>query len=73
MVAYELELPDRLSQVQNVFHVYQLRKCLKALEEPLDYKEIELESDLTYEEKPVKILAEKWKQLRNRAIKYCRD
>jgi hypothetical protein len=27
---------------------------------------------LTYEEKPTKILDEKWKQLRNRAIKYCR-
>jgi hypothetical protein len=72
MVAYELELPERLSQVHNVFHVSQLRKCLKAPEEPLDCAEIELESDLTYEEKPVKILAEKWKQLRNRAIKYCR-
>jgi hypothetical protein len=27
---------------------------------------------LTYEEKPTKSLDEKWKQLRNRAIKYCR-
>jgi len=71
-VAYELDLPERLSQVHNVFHVSQLRKCLKAPEEPLNYQELELESDLTYEEKPSKILAEQWKQLRNRAIKYCR-
>ena len=54
----------------NVFHVSQLRKCLKAPEEPLSYTEIELESDLSYAEKPTKILAERWKQLRNRAIKY---
>ena len=71
-VAYESELPTQLFQVHNVFHVSQLRKCLKAPEEPLSYTEIELESDLSYEEKPIKILAERWKQLRNRAIKYCK-
>jgi hypothetical protein len=31
-----------------------------------------LQADLTYVEEPSKILAENWKQLRNRAIKYCR-
>jgi hypothetical protein len=71
-VAYELELPTQLFQVHNVFHVSQLRKCLKVPEEPLIYTDLELKSDLTYEEKPTKILGEKWKQLRNRAIKYCR-
>lgn len=45
---------------------------MKAPEEPLSYTEIELESDLSYEEKPIKILTERWKQLRNRAIKYCK-
>jgi hypothetical protein len=38
-VAYELELPTRLFQVHNVFHVSQLRKCLKVLEEPMRYTE----------------------------------
>jgi hypothetical protein len=71
-VAYELELPTKLFQVHNVFHVSQLQKCLKVPEEPLRYTELELKSDLTYEEKQTKILDEKWKQLRNRAIKYCR-
>ena len=71
-VAYELELPEILSQVHNVFHVSQLRKCLKAPEETLDYRMLELEPDLTFKEKPSRILEEKWKQLRSRAIKYCR-
>ena len=69
---YELELPERLSQVHNVFHVSQLRKYLKAPEETLDCRTLELEPDLTFKEKPSRILEEKWKQLRSRAIKYCR-
>ena len=71
-VAYELELPEILSQVHNVFHVSQLRKCLKTPEETIDYRELLLEPDLTFEEKPLKILEEKWKQLRSRAIKCYR-
>jgi hypothetical protein len=45
---------------------------LKVPEEPLRYTELELKPDLTYKEKPTKILDEKWKQLRNVAIKYFR-
>ena len=71
-VAYELELPERQSQVHNVFDVSQLRKCVKIPEETLDYRELDLEPDLTYEEKLSRILEEKWKQLRTRAIKYYR-
>jgi hypothetical protein len=32
-VAYQLELPEQLSNVHDVFHVSQLKKCLRALEE----------------------------------------
>jgi hypothetical protein len=65
-VAYELELPTKLFQVHNVFHVSQLQKCLKVPKEPLSYTELELKPDFTYEEKSTKILDEKWKWLRNR-------
>uniref|UniRef100_A0A8R7PHD5 Tf2-1-like SH3-like domain-containing protein n=1 Tax=Triticum urartu TaxID=4572 RepID=A0A8R7PHD5_TRIUA len=59
-VAYELELPTQLFQVHNVFHVSQLRKCLKVPKEPLSYTELELKLDLTYRE-PTEIIGEKWK------------
>jgi hypothetical protein len=71
-VDLELELPKKLSQVHNVFHVSQLRKCMKTPEETIPYEEIELQADLTYVVELLKILAENWKQLRNRAIKYCK-
>jgi hypothetical protein len=32
-VAYQLELPPQLSDVHDVFHVSQLKKCLRMLEE----------------------------------------
>jgi hypothetical protein len=60
-VSYELDLPMKLFQVHNVFHVSQSQKCLKLPEEPLSYIELELKPDLTYEEKPTKILDKKWK------------
>jgi hypothetical protein len=71
-VAFELELPKQLSKVHNVFHSSQLRKCMKIPEETVSFEDVELQVDLTYVEEPSKILAENWKQLRNRAIKYCK-
>ncbi|KAK1606824.1 hypothetical protein QYE76_030497 [Lolium multiflorum] len=48
------------------------QKCLKTPDEPVSHAELELQPDLTYIEKPAKILEESWKQLRNKAIKYCK-
>ena len=55
-MAYQLELPPELSDVHNVFHVSQLRRCISPPEKKTDLTEIELSKDLTYEERPVKIL-----------------
>ena len=55
-VAYQLELPPELSDVHNVFHISQLRRCISPPEKKTDLAEIELAKDLTYEERPVKIL-----------------
>ena len=55
-VAYQLELPPELTDVHNVFHVSQLRRCISPPKKKTDLAEIELAKDLTYEERPVKIL-----------------
>jgi hypothetical protein len=55
-VAYQLELPLQLSDVHDVFHVSQLKKCLRVPEEQLTMEELNLGGDLTYSERPVKIL-----------------
>ena len=52
-VAYQLELPAELA---DVFHVSQLRRCISPPEKRTAMAEIELARDLTYEERPSKIL-----------------
>lgn len=46
-VAYQLELPEGLTDVHNVFHVSQLKKCLRVPEEQVPLGSIELEKNLT--------------------------
>jgi hypothetical protein len=55
-VAYQLELPPQLSEVHDVFHVSQLKMCLRVPEEQLPMEYLDLEGDLTYSERPIKIL-----------------
>jgi hypothetical protein len=51
-VAYQLGLPERLSAVHDVFHMSQLKKCLRVPEEKLPTEDLEVQEDLTYIEKP---------------------
>jgi hypothetical protein len=55
-VAYQLELPPQLSEVHDVFHVSQLKKCLRVLAEQLPMEHLDLGGDLTYSKRPIRIL-----------------
>jgi hypothetical protein len=55
-VAYQLELPPQLSDVHDVFHVSQLKKCLCMPEEQLPMEDLDAKEDLSYQEYPVMIL-----------------
>ena len=69
-VAYRLELPAHLSAVQNIFHVSQLRKCLRVPEKVIDVEKFQLEPDLVYPEHPVKIVDYKTRITRNQTSKF---
>ncbi|WVZ80536.1 hypothetical protein U9M48_028005, partial [Paspalum notatum var. saurae] len=69
-VAYRLELPPHLAAVHDVFHVSQLKKCLRVPEEVVDTSQIQIEPDLTYEEKPIKILDKKQRSTRRKTINF---
>jgi hypothetical protein len=71
-VAYQLELPESLAGVHDVFHVSQLKKCLRVPEEQIPLEELTVKEDLTYEEYPVKILETAERVTRSRTIKMCR-
>jgi hypothetical protein len=71
-MAYQLELPDHLSYVHDVFHVSQLKKCLRVLEEQLPMEELSVPGDLTYTEYPIKIIDTLTRVTRNKLIKMCK-
>jgi hypothetical protein len=70
-VAYQLELPPQLSDIQDVFHVSQLKKCLRVPEEQLPMEELDIGGDLSYSEKAVRILDTTERVTRNKVIKMC--
>jgi hypothetical protein len=55
-VAYQLELPPQLSDVHDVFHVSQLKKCLCVPEEQIPMEDLNAKEDLSYQEYPLRIL-----------------
>ena len=71
-VAYQLELPESLSGVHDVFHVSQLKKCLRVPEEQIPLEKLTVKEDLTYEEYPMKILQTVERVTRTRVIKMCK-
>ena len=69
-VAYKLQLPLEMRAIFNVFHVSQLKRCLRIPDEAIAPTNIKLQSDLTYEEKPIRVLEKIERVTRSKVIKF---
>ena len=58
--------------MHDVFHVSQLKKCLRVPEEQIPLEELAIKEDLIYEEYPIKILKTADRVTRSRTIKMCK-
>ncbi|XP_019190789.1 PREDICTED: uncharacterized protein LOC109185264 [Ipomoea nil] len=68
-LAYRLALPMELERVHNVFHVSQLKKYVHDPTHVLPPEVIPLDDDMTYEERPHKILDFKTRDTRRKSVK----
>jgi hypothetical protein len=58
-VAYKLQLPLEMRMIFLVFHVSQLKKCLRVSKEEVKVRDIKIKKTLTYVEEPVYVLDHK--------------
>ncbi|GJR24923.1 putative reverse transcriptase domain-containing protein [Tanacetum coccineum] len=61
-VAYKLELPEKLSNIHNTFHVSNLKKCLSDESLIIPMKELQLNDKLNFVEELVEIIDHEIKQ-----------
>nr|GEV93261.1 putative reverse transcriptase domain-containing protein [Tanacetum cinerariifolium] len=68
LVAYKLDLPEKLDGVHDTFHVSNLKKCLAdpTLQVPLDV--IQVDAKLNFVEEPMEILEKEFKKLKRSRI-----
>jgi hypothetical protein len=62
-------LPPQLSDVHGVFHVSQLKKCLRVPIKQIPMEDLDAKKDLSYQEYPVKILETSKRVMQNKRIK----
>nr|GEY83516.1 putative reverse transcriptase domain-containing protein [Tanacetum cinerariifolium] len=67
-VAYKLKLLEELSNVQNTFHISNLKKCLSDESLIIPMKELKLNDELNFVEEPVEIMDLEIKKLRQSRI-----
>jgi hypothetical protein len=70
LVAYKLDLPPSLARVHGIFHMSQLKTCLKALMHVVHPVVTPLEADMTYPEHSTMILDQKDRVMRCKTIKF---
>jgi hypothetical protein len=61
-----------LSDVHVVYHVSQLKKCLRVPEEQIPMEDLDAKEDISYQEYPIKILEMTERVMRNRRVKMCK-
>jgi hypothetical protein len=71
-VAYKLDLPPSLARVHDIFHVLQLKKCLKAPMDVVLPEVTPLEADLPYPKHPIKVMDKKDHVTRHKTIKFLK-
>ena len=71
-VAYRLALPPSMSGVHEVFHVSMLRKYTSDPAYVVDWGQIEIDTDGTFEEGPVCILDSRDQVLRRKTVRLVR-
>ena len=71
-VAYRLNLPPSMSGVHEVFHVSMLRRYTPDLAHAVDWGEIEVDTDGTFEEGPVCIMDSRDQVLRRKTVRLVR-
>jgi hypothetical protein len=69
-MAYKLNLPPSLPGVHDIFHMSQLKKCLKVPVDVMLPKLTSLEADFLYPEHPIKVLDQKDRVTRCKTIKF---
>ena len=72
IVAYRMDFPPSMSGVHEVFHVSMLRKYTPNPAHVVDWGQIEVDTDVTFEEGPVCILDSRDQVLRRKTVRLVR-
>jgi hypothetical protein len=67
-VAYQLELPEEMNGVHNVFHVSNLRKCLANETLIMPLQDVEVNEKLKFVEQPMQIEDRQTKKLKKKTL-----
>ena len=72
IIAYRLALPPSMSGVHEVFHVSMLRRYIPDPTHVVDWGEIEVDTDETFEEGPVCIMDSRDQVLQHKTVRLVR-